>query len=607
MRKYQQLEVTKQIASALCVGVGSPYAKQQAKLLSDGNWLELFKASVDPAAYDNAHDFGGDYAVSNFIRKLMLPGDVQRLTHEAIARFKAGEERGLRVNQTLRSSTPLPSGVEGILLAARRKIVEVIGESPNMQTFAEHCGWGPGATATLKSAWCTVDRKILEPRISVTRRALPYMLAYVENAYAWSKARFHLDVEGPVTWLPGEFQIVESERFGTVDKDGTSRRTIGIQPTANLFLQKGVGGMLRPMLKHCGIDLASQARNRRLAQQAFFQGLATLDLRGASNSVFVEFVRSVIPPDWFTLMDDLRCHSIEIYGEVQNLQLFGAMGNGFTFELETLLFYALCWAVVRHEAGDNTTPIAVYGDDIIVHSSHYERLTQVLNTVGFEVNEQKSFSKGSFYESCGGHYFKGVDVTPPYQKEIITDSPGGIRCANRIFRWALRLGGGTFLDNRGRSAYNLACSLTRELHVMKYGFPLPTQPWWLEGDGGLVSCEVFHYDRDGIIRLPLFKSLLKRRQTRNESIYAEKLRTARDDLSLLDFEEEGHEVQIEASFLRMDTVPYRTRSGRVEVWREPGSEALMSRGLVTPRGVVDYVLRKQRIYCNTRAVPEWIA
>ena len=69
------------------------------------------------------------------------------------------------------------------------------------------------------------------------------------------------------------------------------------------------------------------------------------------------------------------------------------MGNGFTFELETLLFYALTMAVCGK---GNFVRVSVYGDDIICPTEHAQAVTSILVEAGFQLNLGKSFSSGPF-------------------------------------------------------------------------------------------------------------------------------------------------------------------------------------------------------------------
>jgi hypothetical protein len=96
---------------------------------------------------------------------------------------------------------------------------------------------------------------------------------------------------------------------------------------------------------------------------------------------------------------------------------FSSMGNGYTFELETLIFWGLCMGVCR-ELELEPSQVLVYGDDIVVPVAAYELLSEVLTFCGFTLNSKKSFGSGPFRESCGKDYFLGADVRPFFLKEI---------------------------------------------------------------------------------------------------------------------------------------------------------------------------------------------
>jgi hypothetical protein len=110
------------------------------------------------------------------------------------------------------------------------------------------------------------------------------------------------------------------------------------------------------------------------------------------------------------------------------------MGNGFTFELESLIFYALMRTVSYYRGYQGV--ISVYGDDLIIPSGMYEDASWVLKEFGFSLNPEKSFAAGPFRESCGGHYHLGEDVTPFYLKRPATRLTDVIRVANQLRRWA---------------------------------------------------------------------------------------------------------------------------------------------------------------------------
>jgi len=107
------------------------------------------------------------------------------------------------------------------------------------------------------------------------------------------------------------------------------------------------------------------------------------------------------------------------------------MGNGFTFELETLLFVALSAAVAKLIPGRD---LFVYGDDILIPSAADRDVRAVLEAFGFEVNQEKSFSSGPFRESCGGDFFLGYNVRSCFATKDMDNSLQWIALHNELVR-----------------------------------------------------------------------------------------------------------------------------------------------------------------------------
>lgn len=98
------------------------------------------------------------------------------------------------------------------------------------------------------------------------------------------------------------------------------------------------------------------------------------------------------------------------------------MGNGYTFELETLLFSCACRAVAEMEGvALNHSNFSVYGDDIVAPSALYDPICSALRFLGFQPNLSKSFNSGPFRESCGGDYFRGEFVRPIFFRSAPTE------------------------------------------------------------------------------------------------------------------------------------------------------------------------------------------
>lgn len=469
---------------------------------------------IDPSAYTTAYSFAKDYAICKFLSKYRKSSGSHDLRAKAVTAFKDAEARNFKTNVTIRSGA-LTGAAFFCLEEARRKIHDCLGTF-NMKKFLAGCDWGPGATATIMAEDATVDQKILEPSLSVSRLALPYAKLFLSNDLNWLSARLAFEVSGPACLLDTEFFLLDSGRFTTVPKDWKSERGIDVQPTLNIFLQKGVGRLIRQSLKRVGVNLDDQSRNQMLASLAQRLGLATIDLAQASDSLCFELVKYLLPDTWFRVLRDLRTPSVTIEGSTVHLEKFSAMGNGYTFELESLIFWALAESL-RKRFSLFDCPLGIYGDDIVIDARLSSALVALFGEVGFSVNVDKTFTEGLFYESCGKHYFNGIDVTPPYQKEEIVDLPSSIRCANRVFRWALRIGGGKVLDPCGlqswRTAVNASHGFHDEINIRRWTYwvevkscfgqepssiPFPYIPWWLGDDFGLLS--PFHFpSRNGVI------------------------------------------------------------------------------------------------------------
>lgn len=510
MRSFdQKSHIAMSAYRLLCTSVDSPYSRKALALLNDGKYHDLANMDIKPSEYDNPLAFSQDYAVYSYLRKYEgFPLDQQVLEKKARLDFEKIEDNCRIVNSALR--LPLPQkGGHDIIYVANRKIRKILGAFTYGKVIAG-CEWGNGATSTLKRADATIDKKILEPRLSVTRRALRYASAYLEQDLHWLRARLGPDVEGPACLLPGEFKIVEDGRFATVPKTVKSLRSIDIQPTLNLFLQKGVGLFIRKQLQKNGIDLDDQSRNQRLAACAYTDMLSTIDLASASDTVTHELVKQLLPVEWYDYLNDIRTHSISIDGTSKKLEKFSAMGNGFTFELESLIFYALCDAV-RTVRDEPASVVSVYGDDIVVSRTLSEDVVSALTYCGFTVNVDKTFIDGPFYESCGKHYFQGIEVTPVFQKEVLRDNPSTIRATNRIIRLASTCNGGAFLDYRYKEIYDFYRTFIRT-KVSVLG------PLWLEGDG-FVKDPYYRPKADihGVFQINEFRNVQDQRKLADHS------------------------------------------------------------------------------------------
>lgn len=318
--------------------------------------------------------------------------------------------------------------VHSVLHVAERKIHEVLG-SFCWHEALDGMGWGPGATFSRprrkSDAIYKFDGNV------VTTVGNSGIAAWVINQTPlWQEGL--LSEESSWTYVPGN-------RVCTVPKNYKTDRTIAIEPDMNIYVQKGIGAMIRQRLRRIGIDLNSQQENQNMAfLGSYFDNLATVDLSMASDTISLEIVRQLIPSDWLQALEQARSP----YGRLPSgvwleYQKFSSMGNGYTFELESLIFWALSSATL--EIAEVKGSMSVYGDDIIVPTAMAEPLINVLREVGFVPNQKKSFWSGPFRESCGKHYFLGHDVTPFYVRRPVSSLAELFLLHNNLYRWLCRV------------------------------------------------------------------------------------------------------------------------------------------------------------------------
>ncbi|DAD51440.1 RNA-directed RNA polymerase [ssRNA phage Esthiorhiza.2_40] len=491
-----------EIFFALCKSVDSP--------VSLGAWLRflhnqkaLAEFEIRAADYQEQSAFELDYCVVSFLSKYKELDTGLDLEQEALRRFTTSEdlcrESNSRIREARKNSSygeiPDMSIISSVLWLAKRKIARLLG-TWDSQKIENLYGWGPGATSDLKRRRAFVDRKLCELPISVTPKALPYIRRAIGGDLHWSSVILEVAVEdlmGPFCFLPSVFQLTTECVIDTVPKNAKTHRVIAKEPRANGFLQKGVGSYIRKRLKRVGIDLDDQTANQEGAKRAFEEQLATLDLKAASDSMPIELIYELLPVEWAEALNDLRSPQARLPdGSTITLQKFSSMGNGFTFELETLIFWAVASSV--SSLFSSGAAVLVYGDDIICKQEIADKVIVLLAFCGFQVNKEKSFTSGVFYESCGKHFFKGSEVTPVYQKEPVTTEVSLLRCGNRIIRLAKRLGGPDQLRKELSAPWHAAWRMGK--FTRQFQLPLGA-----EGDDGWILPAIYFSTRPQDINL----------------------------------------------------------------------------------------------------------
>lgn len=260
------------------------------------------------------------------------------------------------------------------------------------------------------------------------------------------------------SWVPTSRVVSKREaRVAFVPKDLRKSRSICMEPNVSMFFQQAYRRLLEhsiasgPLRAH--VVLRDQEVNQLGCQIGSLTGhLDTIDLSSASDSVSVDLVKGIFPRRMlFYLLATRTRHAKLPNGEVRELKKFAPMGSALCFPVQCAVYSAvviLSALLSRRDLGlddlaehltilkgdirrfgpdmvkvlfnthyaesdSKFEPFYVYGDDIICDFRITSTVVDLLKTLGFSVNIEKSFTGRSCYrESCGKHFHLGQDVTP---------------------------------------------------------------------------------------------------------------------------------------------------------------------------------------------------
>lgn len=406
-----------------------------------GDIIGIQRMSISPTDYVTPTGYYRDAALVGFLKKVPLPVGIPERERAAttLTRFLDTEKRCLKTNMFLRKFrfnyglTPSDLDAADFLVRWRKIFREALGPIPRRVEFL----FSSGATYSDRGELTTPADK-LSAIPSMYEHSASVLLPFFWET-AWGR---ELCKRGRVP------QVVPGNRYFQVPKRSDTNRSAAAEATLNVCAQLWLGRHLRKPLRSRydirieSIGGAPSAKDihMSLARESSVTGrLATLDLSDASDLNARELVRYLAGADWYGVFDALSARYCDIGGKRLLLEKMSSMGNGFTFELETLLFATLCEA-----AGCKF--IQVFGDDILIERERAETVVKWLVTFGHKINEAKSFIDGPFRESCGGDYFEGMDVRPVFPDKDPCEPHEWIALHNQLVR-AEKLG---FTTRRAR-------------------------------------------------------------------------------------------------------------------------------------------------------------
>lgn len=424
-------------------------------LFSSGEHKQLVEKEINPLDYNDKWKFRDDFAAVSFLRKCDSLNTGINTKEEALKKFRASEDSCRITNRKFKDLRYCPefTGSNVWLLNAVTRKIGVILEPIGLSWYKELLdagAFGPGSSTLVTGVDTSAERKFREELHITTSLSTVFWKRRKRLYPSWfTKAN------------AAEFpQIQEASRVTTVPKNAKTDRTIAIEPGLNIWFQKALGTMIRRRLRRAGYNLDSDLKNQRQAYLGSIHGnVATVDMRAASDTISKRVVEEILPLDWYRALDTCRSLEYNLDGTTGVFEKFSSMGNGFTFELESLIFLTAALACCEY-CGVDDECVSIFGDDVTLPSECYSLFVSFTNFLGFTVNDEKSFtSSNPFRESCGCYYFDGLDVKPHFQKKGLSNADSVFAYANAIRHLSHRRVNKLGCDKKFELAYAAACDL----------------------------------------------------------------------------------------------------------------------------------------------------
>jgi len=346
------------------------------------------------------NSFPEEYALYALFRKNPKPDIGVDRVQAAYDSFFAGELSCKGTNELIRravaekpqlSLAVHPRIIHGI----QHFISRVLGDvGKQLHDFQALTRFGPGATTHCTSKNLTLYKKLTSSQGMTPRLAALYdpLVSSFDTFHGWNALEY--GVRGTCSGTV----ITHGSKAATALKNAFTDRFIGSEPCVNMRHQLAAGALMRRrFLSVLHMDLSTQAdKNRALVRRAQRDGKCTIDLKNASISNALMMVRFFLSraPGWCHLLELFRSPYMNVRGTWIELEMFSSMGNGYTFELETLLYLS----IARQFDPDSQ----VFGDDIICSQESAADVIRCLSVFGLETNATKTFLAGSFFRELWG-------------------------------------------------------------------------------------------------------------------------------------------------------------------------------------------------------------
>lgn len=356
----------------------------------------------------NGDAFKKHYQMAELLKKYTFQKDVYT-SAEVLAmskeKFFANQRRLAAFKLNL---DPL---VREIMFRAKGWIDHLLGDY-DLDEHLRHCYWPKKASVGVPQRKATLENRWL---MEITG-SKPH-LDWFDHIY--------LPWFGHAEEIRNKLDLVCVEHLSAilVNKTYKSKRMIVPNTSVGGLYTNGLGAVIVNRLAGAGYDVKVLPDvHKRLARQASKDGLsATIDQTMASDNILVQAIELVFPMRWAKALLFGRIDLLAVDDEIITTPTLSTMGIGYTFPVQMVLFLGLTHAVLdfwEEIRGSVQNPrISCFGDDLICPVEILPTLRHVFESLGLLINEEKSFWKGPFRESCGGDYYRGFDVRPAFIPE----------------------------------------------------------------------------------------------------------------------------------------------------------------------------------------------
>lgn len=256
--------------------------------------------------------------------------------------------------------------------------------------------------------------------------------------------------------------IVDGARGSSVFKDVDEDRMINVEAMFPCILQRRDAGFLKQVLRSVGNDIfvrkyavlkqgndekfvtQNLEKIRRIAPSVGFvyeetadaqadhkrliadSSYATVDFSKASDSIRLVDIENMYPVHVSRQLLKHRSTYVELGDLKYEPFKLSSMGNGFTFEVMTLLLLSVARVL------DPTA--RVFGDDVIIKNDVAEEFVRTVGLLKFRANLKKTFIKSKFRESCGSFYHDDRGYLLSYDVKTCDTLQDMIVCYNKLRR-----------------------------------------------------------------------------------------------------------------------------------------------------------------------------